>query len=449
MKRIYTILLFAILTFSFYIQAATQTLNQTSGSFGVQNSAYVDNMSEIWDINTGSPKAVKFTFSLNSEEGYDYLLIYSVDNNGVLSCIYNSSGYDSGTVTTILPTGKARVVFTSDGSVCNDEGYTGFTTSFSVDNSYYISQDLQVTGKSFLNGNVGIGNSNPQFKLDVSGDIQLNGKLGIGLADLTSYDNRTFGNYSIGWYSDSWTGTGPTLWQSAWGGMKFFTNSLPRLSITNSGNVGVGTTTPQAKLDVGAFLDGGSLGTVMGRLLEGNTTGDGTYLGVKGYETQGASFNNKSFSIEHHFYGQTNSSINFYRGGGMTGGFITFNTSDNTEKMRINANGKVSIGTSDEDFTPNVMLTVKGAIHAREVIVDLTGPLADYVFKSSYKLMPLHQVEQFVKTNSHLPEIPSAAEVQKNGLSIGEMQNKLLQKIEELTLYVIEQQKRIEQLERK
>ena len=60
--------------------------------------------------------------------------------------------------------------------------------------------------------------------------------------------------------------------------------------------------------------------------------------------------------------------------------------------------------------------------------------------------MPLHLVEQYVKTNSHLPEIPSADEITKNGLSIGDMQNKLLQKIEELTLYMIEQQKQIEDL---
>ncbi|MDO9154222.1 MAG: hypothetical protein Q7U47_11090 [Paludibacter sp.] len=60
--------------------------------------------------------------------------------------------------------------------------------------------------------------------------------------------------------------------------------------------------------------------------------------------------------------------------------------------------------------------------------------------------MLLNQVEQFVKTNRHLPEIPSAAEVAKNGMNMGEMQNKLLLKIEELTLYVIEQQKQINKL---
>jgi hypothetical protein len=175
---------------------------------------------------------------------------------------------------------------------------------------------------------------------------------------------------------------------------------------------------------------------------EGNSTGDGTFIGVTSYSTQPC--NTKSFSLEHHFYGYVNSSVNFFRGGSVTGGFLTFSTNDNSERMRIDANGNVGVGTT----IPDQKLTVKGKIHAEEVIVDLNVPMADYVFKPTYKLMPLHEVEQFVKTNSHLPEIPSATEITKNGLSMGEMQNKLLQKVEELTLYIIEQQKEIEELKK-
>lgn len=104
--------------------------------------------------------------------------------------------------------------------------------------------------------------------------------------------------------------------------------------------------------------------------------------------------------------------------------------------------GNIGIGTTN----PDQKLTVKGKIHAEEVIIDLNVPLADYVFKPEYKLMPLDELEQFVKTNNHLPEIPSASEVEKDGLSLGEMQNKLLQKIEELTLYTIELKKEVDQL---
>lgn len=116
----------------------------------------------------------------------------------------------------------------------------------------------------------------------------------------------------------------------------------------------------------------------------------------------------------------------------------------------------IGLGTSGNGFfasnvgidttIPDQKLTVKSKIHAKEVIVDLNVPVADYVFKPNYKLMPLPQVEQFVKKNSHLCEIPSATEITKNGLSMGEMQNKLLQKEEELTLYIIELQKQINQL---
>lgn len=69
-----------------------------------------------------------------------------------------------------------------------------------------------------------------------------------------------------------------------------------------------------------------------------------------------------------------------------------------------------------------------------------------FCIRKNYKLRSLTEVESFIKTNKHLPEIPSAAEVEKNGASVGEMQSKMMQKIEELTLYIIEQQKQIESL---
>ena len=115
----------------------------------------------------------------------------------------------------------------------------------------------------------------------------------------------------------------------------------------------------------------------------------------------------------------------------------------NTKGNSYLIGGNVGIGTTN----PDEKLTVNGVIHAKEVKVDLSGPLADFVFKSNYKLMSLPQVEQFVKANNHLPQMPSAEEVAKNGLSMGEMQNKLLQKVEELTLYAIQQNNKIQDQE--
>jgi hypothetical protein len=103
--------------------------------------------------------------------------------------------------------------------------------------------------------------------------------------------------------------------------------------------------------------------------------------------------------------------------------------------------GFVGIGTAH----PAYKLDVYGAIRAQELITDMKG-IADFVFKPEYKLRTLAEVEQYIKTNNHLPEMPSAKDVEQKGLNVGEMQNKLLQKIEELTLYVIDQQKTIVEL---
>jgi hypothetical protein len=91
-------------------------------------------------------------------------------------------------------------------------------------------------------------------------------------------------------------------------------------------------------------------------------------------------------------------------------------------------------------------LTVKGKIHTEEVIIDLNIPVPDYVFADDYPLKKIEEVEKYVNKNKHLPEIPSACEIEKTGLEVGEMNMKLLKKIEELTLYLIEQNKEIKRL---
>ncbi|SHM97065.1 tail fiber protein [Flavobacterium chilense] len=99
----------------------------------------------------------------------------------------------------------------------------------------------------------------------------------------------------------------------------------------------------------------------------------------------------------------------------------------------------VGIGT----MSPDEKLTVKGKIHTQEVRVDMAGPLVpDYVFANDYKLKSLQEVEDFIKENKHLPEVPSAQEIEKNGLMLAEMNMNLLKKIEEMTLYMIEQEKK-------
>lgn len=102
-------------------------------------------------------------------------------------------------------------------------------------------------------------------------------------------------------------------------------------------------------------------------------------------------------------------------------------------------NGKMGIGT----VNPQSQLDVNGTIRAKEVKIGSTG-WADFVFTPEYKLPPLSEVENHILEHGHLPSIPSAKEVQENGVDVGELQVKLLLKIEELTLYTIQQQKQIE-----
>jgi len=106
-----------------------------------------------------------------------------------------------------------------------------------------------------------------------------------------------------------------------------------------------------------------------------------------------------------------------------------------------NANGNVGIGIT----SPDSKLSVNGTIHTKEVKVDLLG-WSDFVFKTNYNLPTLKEVEHHIEENGHLIDIPNEKEVIENGILLGEMNSKLLQKIEELTLYTIAQQKEIEQI---
>jgi hypothetical protein len=109
-----------------------------------------------------------------------------------------------------------------------------------------------------------------------------------------------------------------------------------------------------------------------------------------------------------------------------------------TNGISIFSNGNVGVGTSD---TKGYKFAVAGEAIFTKVVVKPTGSWPDYVFHANYRLRPLSEVEQYIKQYNHLPEVPSAEEVEKNGLDVGDNQAMLLKKIEELTLYVIEQNK--------
>ncbi|MDN3588120.1 hypothetical protein QWY86_15660 [Pedobacter aquatilis] len=106
-------------------------------------------------------------------------------------------------------------------------------------------------------------------------------------------------------------------------------------------------------------------------------------------------------------------------------------------------NGDIGIGTS----TPKEKLSVNGKIRAHEVKVE-TSNWPDYVFEEGYKVGTLEALESYIKVNKHLPEIPSANEVEKNGIALGEMNKQLLKKIEEMSLLMIDMNKKMLNLEK-
>jgi len=119
------------------------------------------------------------------------------------------------------------------------------------------------------------------------------------------------------------------------------------------------------------------------------------------------------------------------------------NTTDGsfTPSFVITPGGYVGIGTT----SPDKSLTVNGTIHAKEVLVDYAIPFPDYVFDKHYTLRTLYDVDAFIKDKGHLPDIPSADDVEGKSINVADLQIRLLQKIEELTLYAVDQQKRLDE----
>ncbi|MEA3447407.1 MAG: hypothetical protein U9Q98_03005, partial [Bacteroidota bacterium] len=106
---------------------------------------------------------------------------------------------------------------------------------------------------------------------------------------------------------------------------------------------------------------------------------------------------------------------------------------------------RVGIGTTN----PDKALTVNGIVKCKEVEITDNVPSSDYVLKKDYELMTIGELEAFIETHNHLPDVPSAEEFKKNGYKAGDMDDLLLRKIEELILYIIEQDKKIKAIKQK
>jgi hypothetical protein len=191
------------------------------------------------------------------------------------------------------------------------------------------------------------------------------------------------------------------------------TAGADRLYINSSGNVGIGTTSPTSQLHVFSANNKAALFERAGSDKFGFEI-SGTIFGLYDYTTNSGA-----------------------------GKYLWKTSSGNL--FFVESTGSIGIGTVTLD--PAYILNVNGKIKAEELKVVVDVP-ADYVFAPSYSLMPLSEVSKFVKANSHLPNVPSAEEIKREGWQVGEMNNKLLEKVEELTLYLIEMQNQISELKK-
>lgn len=131
------------------------------------------------------------------------------------------------------------------------------------------------------------------------------------------------------------------------------------------------------------------------------------------------------------------------------GGNISMSTTSGGD-IQMNPNGIVTIGSGvSTTAAAGYKLAIRGKVVCEELRVKLYGNWPDYVFQNSYKLMPLPALQSFVQKNGHLPNVPSAAEVKRDGIAVGEMNKKLMEKVEELTLYILQLEARIKNLETK
>ena len=260
---------------------------------------------------------------------------------------------------------------------------------------------------------------------DINGDYKISGNLGIGTTDISSAKLNLQGN-------NSWQlrlkdiGTGGSTWRigstgNNWsvGGGKFVicnteNSSGASFTIAPNGFIGIGTNYPtNAKLQIQGADDYGAV------LRLKNTGTDGGDWSLVSTNTNWAA--------------------------GSQDLLFTFGIPQSTNTKVIFTNdGKVGIGTYE--LPGNYKLYVAGNILTEGVKVKLKSQWSDFVFKNDYNLRTLEEIENYIIENERLPDIPSESEVVENGINLGEMDAKLLQKIEELTLYMIEINKEVKTL---
>jgi hypothetical protein len=315
------------------------------------------------------------------------------------------------------------------------EGVAGGVTNFIV----------RADGQGYFAAGLGIGTQNPVYRLTVAGgDIKAynyDNNSGISIGAEASQQPR------IGFHvSDNSRRFKIELnsLNSAYERLGFFSSNGGQsaeqevFTINKTGNLGIGTPLPASRLHIAGdeFITLGSYDAsngVKGIQFAGFRDIIPNYLGasIEAVPEWGCCGSYPQAG----YPGIKNIALNFN---------VHFNPDIADSKMTamsIRSNGYVGIGTT----APTERFTVNGKIKANEIRVDGAGA-PDYVFEEGYKIGTLEEVDRYIKINKHLPEIPSAKELERDGMAIGEMNKLLLKKIEELTLYLIEQKRDIDQV---
>lgn len=307
--------------------------------------------------------------------------------------------------------------------------------------------DAQVGGKLLVGANGTITGTSPSIEVrstlssnfaKIFTTSNTNSWLSLGNNNNSNVLNIGIGSTNVGGYL--WSNTGKVF---------IGADSDPTLFIDHTNKrVGIGTTTPGLNFEVI-----GSSNPIMAIGIPNTTPGGytGIYMAVSTCDGCFSSFSKNKDAVISTVAGSEGDIIIQPQG---TGNSIRFGTSTNnvsSQKMRLANNGALLIGT---DCVPSdAKLAVNGKIYATEIQVKLPDVAGcffpDYVFEKDYKLMSLVEVQKYIETNKHLPEIPSADQVEKDGINVTELLIAQMKKIEELTLYLIEQDNKIKQLESK
>jgi hypothetical protein len=272
------------------------------------------------------------------------------------------------------------------------------------------------TGPVYTDDNVGIGTTNPNYTLDLVGDIELK----HAGAEHNSYYFRISKSGALRY--DAREGEGDVKWLMDWGntfhidggataGDPVFrvdeNDTYPAVYVEGSSKVGVGTASPQSRFHV----DRGAMRVT--------NPGDGNALLT--FDTE------RDWAFQQLNSGQYTALKLRSIGGGGNKNFV------------IDTDGAVGIGTD----APKYKLSVNGTVRSKEVLVESQN-WPDFVFTDAYDLPTLDEVAAHVDAEGHLPGVPSAASAEANGVKVGAMQRTLLQKIEELTLYAIDREEQAE-----